>query len=288
MNTKPSWFLAPRASHPDGPIKLGSILISPTRPEEPLYDSAHLLPKADNLTVWAEKDFTFDNSKEKGGSVGIWASFLELILGIGGDVTVGGAKGGGYKLTAERMVSKQFVPSMTYLQDCIQQDEVRNYIAESRFRSKVYVIVGVMIACEAGSYIKDMKEHNMTLKLGVDGTALGAPISAGPKVETNSKRELAIGSKGSDDFVFAYRVREIKIKNSGKIVQRVIRRGALFEGDQSPEDYEEYLKSEEQQAVAEVVGLSEEDVIGEDFDYEVKKTVDEATGEEVFCYAPEE
>ncbi|KAF2189299.1 hypothetical protein K469DRAFT_62757 [Zopfia rhizophila CBS 207.26] len=288
MGSKPCWFLAPRASHPDGPIKLGSILISPIQPEGPLYDSSHLLSKSEHVTLWKERDFKFDSTKENSGRVGIWASFLQLIVGIGGDASVGISRSGDYTLTAERMTTKSFIPSQAYIEACIQQKVVRTYITESRFRNKIYIIVGTMIASGASGCIKYMKEHDMGLLLGFDGTPAGVPLSAGPEVEFSSRHKTGVGSKDADDFVFAYRLREIKVKNAGKMVQRVVRKGALFEGDGSLEDYEGFLKKEEETAVVEVVGLSEDDVTGDDFDYEAIEAVDEANGEDILCYSLEE
>ncbi|OMP86969.1 hypothetical protein BK809_0007055 [Diplodia seriata] len=288
MSAKPSWFIAPNACSPNGPIQLGSIQYSPHSPEDPLYIPPVFPTDAEGLLVHKLKDFNFDSNANKSSKVGIWASFLQLITTIGGDIDIGRDATKSFTLNAQEMTKMTIRPTTKFVETCVADEKVKRYITKNRFRNKIYMVVGVMIASGAKSCVEYLKAHGLGANLGVDATSLGFPVSAGPKVAFSSEEKTKIGSESSDDFVFAFRLQEVKVKNGGVSVQRFVTKGALFEGDKQAESHGLFLEKEEQSAVVEVIGLSGEDLSGGRLGLEALDAVSETDGNDCICYHLEE
>jgi hypothetical protein len=67
---------------------------------------------------------------------------------------------------------------------------------------------GVKVAIGAHVNSKRIKEWNAGAKVGFDGTPLGAPIFASPKIEDSVEQSQEVELGGSSDYVFALSVEQ--------------------------------------------------------------------------------
>jgi hypothetical protein len=225
----PTYFLAPSCDYvPDSLICLGSIITDPLKPEKILNKNARV-PIPDREVEKPYKDNWQDTlEKLREHKVTLWASFLQMVLGIGGDVaaTYKVVREDVYKF--ERLDTHFFVPDEEYVRRSLQSGGVRGYIDATKYRKPVFMVTGVKIARGATVTSKNVKECGGMLKIGVDGTMVGAPVSGGPKVESTMTRTEKVEFGGSSDYVFAYRVVRIKLKRSGDVSQDDYTKGAMF------------------------------------------------------------
>jgi hypothetical protein len=233
---KPSYFLTP--PRPSGPIHLGAIITSPTKPDEPLHQPG--LPPPTDISTIKEYNWNGTHVKTRATHFGVWASFLEMILSIGGDVSVSSTKTVHQRWEVERMTTRSFFPSDAFIADAVAHELVREYITENMFREKIYMITGVMLARTTSSFRQSLVERGVMLSVGVDATAwTGVPVSAGPEGEWVRSEEKKEESTRGDEFVFAYRVREIKVRRKGGVkAHRGYDRGALFNTERKREKLE--------------------------------------------------
>ncbi|KKY26976.1 hypothetical protein UCDDS831_g01025 [Diplodia seriata] len=83
------WILAPtRDLPPSGPIALGAIVTSAKRADQPLHTPslAGLPPSA--ITTHDAHDWTLDHQRTATGRVGLWTSFCQSLVGVGGDAGI--------------------------------------------------------------------------------------------------------------------------------------------------------------------------------------------------------
>jgi hypothetical protein len=249
--SKPTYFLAPpRPCPPDGPIRLGAIIPSPRQPDEPLYLSP--LPPQSDTSKFTEHNWSGSFIKNSSTHFGVWTSFLECVLGVGADVAVGLDKSSHQSWEVEKMTTQTFHPSREFLEQAVAHEDVKRYITEYRFREKIYMITGVMIASSTKMSSEKLEEKGFHVHAGVDATAwTGVPISVGPEGNWKRKVQISESSQRANDFVFAYRIREVKIGRKGGIKSnKLYDKGALF-------DTEKKRKEEEQYEI-EVEGMSNE------------------------------
>jgi hypothetical protein len=212
--------------------------------------------------------------------MGIWASFLQLIVGVGGDVGVSVANETSQSYSAEVMKWSEFRPSLAYMRQAVKEEEVDEFIRGNRFREKVYMVTGIMVASGASGVVDRMRERGIYAHVGVDATVLSggmAPVAMRPEGElTQGKREREAFSD-ADEFVFAFRLRQIKVKKTGEVTHKAKVDGALF----GVGDEEEVLRKreEEEGRIGVVVeGLEDGDAGAEEFrldDLVVRDAVDE-------------
>jgi len=89
-NRVPFFFYAPTWDFPpDGPIKLGNVLVSPKTPELPLH-TARLSPE-DEVFSTEKRQVEFSHEKLREGQFSILTKFLSF-LGVGVDVTASRSK----------------------------------------------------------------------------------------------------------------------------------------------------------------------------------------------------
>jgi len=113
-----------------------------------------------------------------------------------------------------------------------------------------------------------------------------APVSVGPEGEIKWGGKEETSFKDADDFVFAFRLREIKVKKTGEVTHKPKLKGALFERA----DDEEVLRKrekEERDIIVEVEGLSDEDATGLDFRLDNLDAMDEDGQECVYVQSEE-
>lgn len=279
---KPTYFLTPpRPSPPDGPIRLGAIIPSPTQPDEPLYLPP--LPESTDTSTFTEYNWSGSHVKASSSHFGIWTSFLEIVLGIGADVKIELDQSLERKWDVERMTTQTFTPSHSFLEQAVQNEDVKRYITENRFREKVYMITGVMIASSSTVSSEKLQERGVYMHAGVDATAwAGVPISVGPEGKWKRKKETKESSQRPDDFVFAYRIRQIKIGRKGGIKSnKLYDKGALFDTHRE--------RATREASEVEVEGLGDEMDV-EDIELESRKVKQEVEGgqeEEFVCVLPE-
>ncbi|KAH6866840.1 hypothetical protein BKA58DRAFT_460717 [Alternaria rosae] len=280
---KPTYFLTPpRPSPPDGPIRLGAIIPSPSQPDEPLHLPS--LPSQTDTSTFTEHNWSGTFSKSTSTTFGIWTSFLECVLGIGADISISNDKSTQQTWKVEKMTTQTFRPSRSFLEDVVRHEDVRDYITQHRFREKIYIITGVMIASSTTLSRERLQEKGVYVHAGVDATAWsGVPISVGPEGNWKRKSETSEQSTRAEDFVFAYRIREVKVRRKGGVKSdRLFDKGALF-------DTQVRRKVEDKGEVM-VDGLGEEpDVDDVELESrEVRQRVgDEEEEEDVVCVLPE-
>jgi hypothetical protein len=263
---KPTYFLTPPRSYPPSrPIRLGSIIVSPTQPDEPLHLPS--LPSAADISTFTEHEWHGSHNFISSSRLGVWTCFLEALLGAGIDITVKIDKATSQAWTAESMTTMSFHPSEKFLADAVSHDDVRNYITAQKFREKIYMITGVMIASSSTSFLSTLSEKGLYVHAGVDATAwAGIPISVGPEGKWQRKSATTKSSVRTEEFVFAYRVREIRVRKKGGVkAHKVYDKGALFDT--------QIKRVVVDEVEVELLGLGE-DVDGKEFGMDVKECED--------------
>ena len=160
---------------------------------------------------------------------------------------------------------------------------VKRYIERSKIRKPVYIISGLKIV--RGGKIKSSKTrgHGGTLSVGIDGTALAAPVEVGPEFEVQRAKGEDVEWGGSDDFVFAYRLSRIKVKRkTGEVKEEKYVKGALYE--LKPD--EDGNTIQEESPIFEFEKLEGDEVIAGEFEEELVHVQDDDEGDCV-CVVPE-
>ena len=275
---KKTYFLAPNLDYPPSSnISLGRIWTDPSdpgtciNPDGPLPFPSNMQVQHGHKTDWRNK-----TGGQHKGIIGIWARFLQVV-GIDAEARVTWNNSKGDKFEFKTLDTEFIDPTMEYYTQSVLAPSVAEYIVDTKFRKSIYIVTGVKIARGADVEQARSKEAGTHLKAGVDGTATAAPVAAGPEVTISSSKSETTSSKGSSDFVFAYRLREIYY-SKGKVKHREHNKGALQDvGGTSTKGSREDVSAV---PPLEISGLAGEDVSGEGLALSKELATDEDDGEE--------
>ncbi|GJC82941.1 hypothetical protein ColLi_05779 [Colletotrichum liriopes] len=229
------FFYAPTWDYPPaGPIQLGNVITSVKKPHRPL--SSVPPPEDSNLLRIEKKSAQYTKEKLRSGRFSILTKFLS-VLGFGIDIGAEIENGYEEKFMFNTLETVHFIPTPTYLQTCIESDNVRRFLQTSRYRKPVYIITGVKIVNGAEANTLQSRNIGGTLAVEVDGALLSGgavPIGGGPGVEGRVGDKAGTSWDGSGDFVFAFRVSKVFVgEKTGHVVsEEEYRKGAML-GDET-------------------------------------------------------
>lgn len=131
------------------------------------------------------------------------------------------------------METTQITLTTEYLQECIENDDVRRFLDMSRYRKPIYVITGLKIVTGAQANTHQLLTISAETAAKVDGTVWTggtAPISGSARVDVKIREEGNTSWEGSSDFVFAFRVSKVTVgKSTGQVVNEVeYRKGTML------------------------------------------------------------
>ncbi|KAH9228666.1 hypothetical protein K456DRAFT_1765070 [Colletotrichum gloeosporioides 23] len=223
----PSFFLAPSWDYlppPVGPIQLGNIITSVETPQEPLCNLA--MPSA----TTEQRNFSFSTKQLKERRLGILFKFLSMVTGVGADASVSLENSHNALFTFDSLQTVQFVPTLDYLEKCIGMEPVKRYLMKSRYRKPVYVITGLKIA-------------SMPRR--------GVPVGVGPEFGIKTETKQKVEWEGTNDFVFAYRLRKVAVKKTDKVKENSdYVKGAMMEDmAERPQERQAIIVPEEEDGV---------------------------------------
>ncbi|KAK1842864.1 hypothetical protein CCHR01_14507 [Colletotrichum chrysophilum] len=120
--------------------------------------------------------------------------------------------------TFDSLQTVQFVPTLDYLEKCICMEPVKRYLMKSRNRKPVYVITGLKIAVGAEISSNHTRAIERSFGVEVDATAWGGvPVGVGPEFGIKTETKQKVEWEGTNDFVFAYRLRKVAVKKTDKV-----------------------------------------------------------------------
>ncbi|RYP30526.1 hypothetical protein DL767_006203 [Monosporascus sp. MG133] len=260
-NREFSFFYAPTWDFPPGgPIKLGNVITSVKKPQRPLC----CFPPLQDSDIFKTEKRSVQYTKEKlrSGRFSILTKFLS-ILGFGVDVGAEIDNSDKETFIFKTLETTQFIPTSSYLQTCIEADDVRRFLQISGYRKPVYIITGLKVVTGAEANTLKSRTVGGTLAVEVDGSVWSGgtvPIGGGPGVEGKVGNKAGTKWDHSSDFVFAFRVSKVFVgKVTGQVVsEEDYRKGAML-GNET-----EKVKGPE----LSVLKVEEPDADGEGFDAE--------------------
>ncbi|KAK3299817.1 uncharacterized protein B0H64DRAFT_1527 [Chaetomium fimeti] len=226
---KKQYFLAPSWDYPpSGPIALGNIILSPSRPVPALLSATTLSPpplssesKPETLagpnrtsTFKHNVEWTRDQSLSR--SLGVWSRFIEL-LGVRLDFETSRSTQDVFRFASVR--TEEWFPSEEYLAAALRDPMVRRRMGAGKgalVRRAVYVVVGVKTV--SGAQVKRVWTRGLAAQTEVSVDAMGASVlvASGPAGGVKWERGESMEFEGGDDFVFAYRVRKVWLRAGEK------------------------------------------------------------------------
>ena len=282
---KKTYFLAPNFDYPPSSnVSLGRIWTDPSdpgtciNPDGPLPFPSNMQVQHGYKTDWRNKI-----SGEHKGLIGVWARFLQIVgLDAEAHVTWRSSKGATYDF---KKLDTDFIdPTLEYYKSSVVVPSVAGHIIDTKFTKPIYMITGVRIARGAEVEQAHSKEAETHLKIGVDGTTAGSPVTAGPELNISSSAAESTSSKGSSDFVYAYRLREIYY-SKGRLRHREHNKGATLQGlggSSTEEGKEDSLVI----PPLEISGYAGEDFSGDGSGVSRESAIDEDNGEECDIVTP--
>lgn len=286
-NLKKTYFLTPSFDYPPpptGPIKLGNILSDPASPDRPLNPGKTIVPPPeDGITTTVKTDWKSELSKMNSASVGLYAKFLELVVGAGVDAAVNWDHKNTDEYSFARLETTYFNPLEVseYLTESLKTPNVKAHIEKGWARKRpVYIITGLKVV--RGGKLKSSKTrgHGGTLSVGLDGTALAVPVDVGPELEVQREKGHKVSWSTSDDFVFAYRLSRLKLKRkTEEMEEEEYNKGALYE----------LVEDRDGQKVAvsfEVDKLENDDAVAGEYGDEELVEVEDEDGENAYVVIP--
>jgi len=234
LTGKPTYLSAPNCDFaPNDIIALGSLITDPWKPQNRLNKASIIpIPTSDIKTSFQE-DWHTTSADGRKHKLAIWTSFVQMITGVGGDISasVDTQRISDYRF--DRLETSFFFPDVEYIAKSLREPSVQRYIRASLLKKPVYMISGVKIARGASLSRSKASEQGVSSKIGVDGTALGIPVSLGPEINLLRKQEQTVSFGRSSDFVFAYRIVKIVSKRDGSLKTREYDKGALYDLEDS-------------------------------------------------------
>jgi hypothetical protein len=226
------YFLAPtRNNPPEELIRLGNFIPEPNMPDQPInnridFGTSHVtLPHE-------EKGWYYSASDQDDNSGGLWASFLEQVIGASGSAGAAEARSSTVTWTAEKVVTTMFQPSDEYLTSLLAEPKVLKYLTRKKswFRdTQLYLITGIKVAYGASMVTEFAKKWGVNMQAGVDLTPAGVPGQVGGGFDSNHDGRALDIVEELDAFVLAYQVHRIKYNSKVGITDNVIwDKGAHF------------------------------------------------------------
>ncbi|ROV88892.1 hypothetical protein VSDG_08920 [Cytospora chrysosperma] len=211
-NLKKTYFLCPNWDyHPDGPVQLGNIIMSPENPAQALNDFERHPPTQSSIFPATTKSgVTWTKEKSHSVKYGLWTEFLSFISGLGVDASVDHNVALKQTFSFDSISTTEFSPTPEYLIQSMSAPAVVDYIKKSRFNKHVYMITALKIVRGAKAEIKHERSIEGQLGATLDGTSSGVPLSGGPGIGGKRNDRDITSFEGSSDFVFAYRLRKWK------------------------------------------------------------------------------
>jgi len=140
-----------------------------------------------------------------------------------------------------------FIPTEDYVNRCIDNTGVRRFLETSHYRKPVYIITGVKIVSGAQGATTSSRAVEGVVGAQVDGTVLSGgmvPVGGGPEVRRGKETKNAVSWEGSTDFVFAFKVSEVRVGKSGEVKrERDYTKGALYGNEPEKEVADPLTKS---------------------------------------------
>lgn len=240
-----TWIPAPNWDIPatSPSVVLGSIIKDPKNPETRINRKGPVPVPTDKVLHGEKRDWRTTSSEVRGGKLGLWAQCLQIV-GLGGDVSFSRMKTSLEDYKFDHLETMYFLPDEieNYMDESVYGDYVQAYFEATGFRQPVFMITGIKIA--RGSVVETTakKENGGEGKVGVDLTALGAPVTLGPEGTWKNDKERVVWWGGSTDYVFAYQLKRIKCKRGGSYDVKDFNKGAVFGKDD--DEQEENLEQE--------------------------------------------
>ncbi|KAI0883223.1 uncharacterized protein GGS22DRAFT_195426 [Annulohypoxylon maeteangense] len=260
----PSWDYSPNAK-PGVTIALWSLVSSPTRMVPPLM-AATAVPNDEDINKSTKHGFEWIQEREKENKFGVWTMFLNQLVSIGL----------GHKHTTsihdyytfDNIHTKEAFPSREYVEEMVKTEPVKKYLQWTDFKKPVYLVVGTKAV--NGTTIKQLmkKENSTDVKFPVDLISSGTPVSQGPELEISGKNGATLKFDGSDDFVFAFRIRKIVVSQKFEVEDEDDAEGGVL-GIVRQKDWD-----------VEVQGIEDHDA--DDIPASGKKVIVEEDGEHVY------
>lgn len=69
-----------------------------------------------------------------------------MLVGIGGDMNIQKSSASKQYWDAKEMCTISFQLTLEFVKECVDREEVWKYVVRNRFRQKIYIITGLMIA----------------------------------------------------------------------------------------------------------------------------------------------
>ncbi|KAJ4351874.1 uncharacterized protein N0V89_007218 [Didymosphaeria variabile] len=207
-----TYFALPNLDHPPYHfITLGQII---TLPSQPWARLAPPLPISQTLIATTVKtDWGTELRRNREHRIGIWAQFAAMILGVGADAVVAFSKKESEAFQFDELETSFFEPDDEYVErSVVGKEEVAEWVKRNP-RQSVFMVTGIKIAKGAMHLRAQSKDVDVELKPGVDATPFsGVPVSGGVLAGVGKGKGEKIWFGGSDEFVFAYRLRRIVVK----------------------------------------------------------------------------
>ncbi|KAH7397167.1 hypothetical protein BKA66DRAFT_235531 [Pyrenochaeta sp. MPI-SDFR-AT-0127] len=237
------YFQAPTFTiNPESDIapKLGSIFSSLDRLTGPLnqFENVYIPTNLTNQSASAD----FSETVEKGleGAVGVNANVAQGMAGSA-DVVYAFARDKKNTYRCELLETVEFEPTKEFIADSITASQrVQNTLDNALPGMKrVYMVTGLKLATGFSTSTSKETQHGPMLKVGVDATAFGIPVEAGPEVElaTTDGRTVSQG-RSVNKIVFAYRVVRIRLRRDGEAKWKY-KSGGKYSAQEEDSDDEE-------------------------------------------------
>ncbi|KAI8948580.1 hypothetical protein F4801DRAFT_556246 [Xylaria longipes] len=234
LGRKKHYFLPPVPEVPvDGPIRLGSIVADPKCVFEPVNNSP-VNPRScfEKVYVSNSGPASIALGKSKKKNIGIFAELPAIVnSNIGGDWGANAEE----RWSFENLRTIWFMPSVDYVRQNLADTDVQLYVQTNQSwlgHTNLYMVTGVKVAFGASALSEFAASYGFNGTVGLDLSALGAPVEVGLDAGLWDGLSVAATSSPVEPVVFAFRLRRLKIKANGDVkLSDYNRRALLGQGD---------------------------------------------------------
>ncbi|KAI9146884.1 Cytochrome P450 monooxygenase astJ [Paramyrothecium foliicola] len=205
------WVKGPLPPDGGGLLELGSIISSIAAADEPpLNEDCRIHIAEPDLFCSHQRGFTATISKMRSGELGMMAKLVGL-QGVGGGVSWASGNNLENIYRIKRLDTLYFTPSQQYIAESMLQPDVKDYVIGTGYKP-VYMVTGLKIARGGAVSVSKGRTGEVSAEVGVDLTAIGAPVEVGPTIGTTWEKTSEMAFADSTDFIVGIRVKKLVYK----------------------------------------------------------------------------